>query len=383
MRPIYLDHHATTPVDPRVLASMLPYFTEKPGNAASSTHSFGWEASSAVEQGRAQIAGLIGAYPGDMVFTSGATESNNLALLGAADLHAVPGHIITMSTEHKAVLDPLAHLPRRGHTVTVLPPQPDGRLDVDLLRTAIRPETFLISVMFANNEIGVIQPVSEIGAICRERGVLFHCDAAQAAGKVAVDVQSCFIDLLSLSAHKMYGPKGVGALYVRRGVKLEEQIHGGGHEHGLRSGTLNVPGIVGFGAACSIAGQEMGGEGLRLAKLRDRLWARLQTAGGVRLNGSRDHRLPGNLNVSFAGVDGDALLTAIPEIAVSAASACSGASGSSYVVEALGVPVEFRNCIVRFGIGRGNTEEEIDYAAERLLATVAELRALSPVASLL
>jgi cysteine desulfurase len=381
MRPIYLDHHATTPVDPRVLEAMLPYFIDKPGNAASHSHSFGWEASSAVERARRQIAELAGAQPRDIVFTSGATESNNLALLGAARRPAA--HILTVATEHKAVLDTVRHLERSGLRVTILRPEPDGRLDLDRLRAAIHPETVLVSVMYANNETGAIQPVAEIGAICRERGVLFHCDAAQAFGKIPVNVETDAIDLLSVSAHKMYGPKGIGALYVRRGVKLAPQIYGGGHENGLRSGTLNVPGIVGFGEASALAAEEMERDAARIRGMRDRLWAQIQTAGGVRVNGGMEHRLPGNLNVSFAGVDGDALLTAIPEIAVSTASACTSGSDSSYVLEALGTPPEFRDCTVRFGIGRGNTEEEIDYAGGRVCAAVAELRAMSPVSEIL
>ncbi len=380
---IYLDHHATTPVDPRVLAAMLPYFTEKPGNAASGSHSFGWEASSAVERARTQIAHLAGAAPRDIVFTSGATESNNLALQGAAQtLRARGDHIVTMATEHKAVLDTVHHLERAGFRASILPPQPDGRLDLDRLRAAILPETILVSVMYANNEIGAIQPIPEIGAICRERGVLFHCDAAQAFGKIPIDVQSAAVDLLSVSAHKMYGPKGVGALYVRRGVSLAAQIHGGGHEGGLRSGTLNVPGIVGFGEACALAESEMATDASRIGRLRDRLLQQLRAADGgrgMRINGGMQHRLAGNLNVSFAGVDGDALLAAIPEIAVSAGSACSSGSDSSYVLEAIGTPPEFLPCAVRFGIGRGNTEAEIDAAAARVSAAVAGLRALSPV----
>ena len=383
MRPIYLDHHATTPVDPRVLEAMLPYFTAKPGNAASSSHSFGWEASSAVERARRQIAELAHAQPDEIVFTSGATESNNLALQGAALAAESAGgsgcHLITMATEHKAVLDTAHHLEHAGLRVTILPPEPDGRLHPDRLRAAFQPETILVSVMYANNEIGAIQPVAAVGSMCRERGVLFHCDAAQAFGKIPIDVGSDAIDLLSVSAHKMYGPKGVGALYVRRGVKLAPQIYGGGHENGLRSGTLNVPGIVGFGESCALAAEEMERDAARIRRLRDRLWSRIQAVGGVRVNGGMEHRLTGNLNISFTGVDGDALLTSIPEIAVSAASACTSGSDSSYVLEALGTPSEFRNCTVRFGIGRGNTAEEIDYAAGRICASVAELRALSPV----
>jgi cysteine desulfurase len=382
MRRIYLDHHATTPVEPRVLEAMLPYFTAKPGNAASRSHSFGWEASSAVERARLQIAELAGAKPRDIVFTSGATESNNLALLGSASAVNAAGrpvHIVTMATEHKAVLDTVRHLERTGLRVTILPPEPNGRLDPDRLRAAIQPETILVSVMYANNEIGAIQPVSAIGAICRERLVLFHCDAAQAFGKIRIDVETDAVDLLSVSAHKMYGPKGIGALWVRRGVKLAPQIWGGGHENGLRSGTLNVPGIVGFGEACALAAEEMDRDAARIRRLRDRLWSKIEAAGAVRVNGGMEHRLPGNLNVGFAGVDGDALLAAIPEIAVSAASACSSGSDSSYVLEALGTPPEYRDCTVRFGIGRGNTEEEIDYAAARVCAAVSELRSMSPI----
>ncbi len=387
MRRIYLDHHATTPVDPRVLDAMLPYFTDKPGNAASRSHSFGWEASSAVERARGQIARLAGAEPRDIVFTSGATESNNLALQGAAFAAGASGgtraHLVTVATEHKAVLDTIRHLEATGLRATILPPEPDGLLDLDRLRAAILPETILVSVMYANNEIGAIQPIAAIGAICRERRVLFHCDAAQAFGKIAVDVNADAIDLLSVSAHKMYGPKGIGALYVRRGVKLAPQIYGGGHESGLRSGTLNVPAIVGFGEACELAAEEMEQDALRIRGLRDRLYSLIQAAGGLRINGGMEHRLPGNLNVSFAGVDGDALLTAIPEIAVSAGSACTSGSDSSYVLEALGTPSEFRDCTVRFGIGRGNTAEEIDYAGARICAAVAELRAMSPVSAIL
>jgi len=380
---LYLDHHATTPVDPRVLAAMLPYFTQKPGNPASRSHSFGWEASSAVERARAQIARLAGAEPRGIVFTSGATESNNLALQGAAQaLRARGNHIVTQASEHKAVLDTVHHLERSGFRVTILAPEPDGRLDLARLRAAILPETILVSVMHANNEIGAIQPVAEIGAICRERGVLFHCDAAQAFGKIPVDVAASAIDLLSVSAHKMYGPKGAGALYIRRGVSLAAQIHGGGHEGGMRSGTLNVPGIVGFGEACALAESEMAEEAVRIRGLRNRLLQHLQSSAagrGMRINGGMEHRLPGNLNVSFTGVDGDALLAAIPEIAVSAGSACSSGADSSYVLEAIATPPEFLQCAVRFGIGRSNTEAEIDRAAARVSTAVAELRALSPV----
>jgi cysteine desulfurase len=383
MAAIYLDHHATTPVDPRVLEAMLPYFTAKPGNAASRSHSFGWEADRAVERARQQIAALAGATPRELVFTSGATESINLALKGAAEAYRSKGaHLVTMATEHKAVLDTVHHLKRAGFAITILPPEPDGLLDLARLRAAIRPETILVSVMHANNEIGTIQPVREIGAICHQAGVLFHCDAAQSFGKITVDVEASHIDLLSVSSHKIYGPKGVGALYVRRRnprVELTAQTHGGGHESGLRSGTLNVPGIVGFGEACAIAAQEMSQESLRIAALRDSLLHQLQAAGPVHINGSMSHRLPGNLNVSFEGVDGDALLTTIPDIAVSAGSACGSAYDSSYVLEVLGLPPSLLQCPVRFGIGRSNTQAEIDRAASRVSAAVRELRTLSPV----
>ena len=393
MAAIYLDHHATTPVDPRVLEAMLPYFTAKPGNPASRSHSFGWEADRAVARARQRIAALAGATEREIVFTSGATESNNLALKGAAEAYRGKGnHLVTVATEHKAVLDTVHHLERAGFRVTVLPPEPDGLLDLDRLRAAVLPETILVSVMYANNEIGTIQPVREIGEICRQSGVLFHCDAAQAFGKIPVDVEAAHIDLLSVSAHKMYGPKGAGALYVRRRnprVELMTQIHGGGHESGLRSGTLNVPGIVGFGEACAIAAQEMAEEAVRIAALRDSLLQQLETSlesrgplhvnATMHINGTMAHRLPGNLNVSFAGVDGDALLTSIPQIAVSAGSACGSGSDSSYVLEALGLPPALLQCPVRFGIGRSNTQAEIDYAASRVAAAVRELRTLSPV----
>jgi cysteine desulfurase len=383
MAAIYLDHHATTPVEPRVLDAMLPFFTAKPGNPASRSHSFGWEADLAVERARQRIASLAGAEAREIVFTSGATESNNLALKGAAEAYRAKGnHLVTVSTEHKAVLDTVHHLEHAAFRITVLAPEPDGLLNLDRLRDAIAPETILVSVMYANNEIGTIQPIREIGEICRENGVLFHCDAAQAFGKIAVDVEADHIDLLSVSAHKMYGPKGVGALYVRRRnprVQLAEQIHGGGHESGLRSGTLNVPGIVGFGEACAMAAEDMAAEAVRVGALRDSLLHQLEAAAGAfHINGTMSHRLPGNLNISFEGVDGDALLTSIPEIAVSAGSACSG-SDSSYVLEALGLPPALLQCSVRFGIGRSNTQAEIDYAASKVAAAVQELRALSPV----
>jgi cysteine desulfurase len=381
--PVYLDHHATTPVDPRVLNAMLPFFGLNFGNAASRAHSFGWAAEKAVEHARKRIAHLAGAQPREMVFTSGATESNNLAIKGAAEANPARNHFITVATEHRAVLDPLRHLERQGSRVTVLAPRSDGLLDPDELRRAILPETLLVSVMHANNEIGVLQPVAEIGAICRERGVLFHCDAAQSFGKVPIDVNALHIDLMSASAHKLYGPKGVGFLYVRRGAprfQLAAQMDGGGHENGLRSGTLNVPAIVGFGEACAVCSREMPEESARLAALRDQLLARL-TAGldGVTVNGSLAQRLPGNLNLSFAGVDAESLLMALPDIALSTGSACtSGTPEPSHVLRALGVRDELAHSSVRIGLGRFNTEEELDHAAHRLIESVKKLRTLSP-----
>ena len=381
--PVYLDHHATTPVDPRVLNAMLPFFGLNFGNAASRAHSFGWAAEKAVEHARKRVAHLAGAQPREIVFTSGATESNNLALKGAAEANPARNHFITVATEHRAVLDPLRHLERQGSRVTVLAPRPDGLLDLDQLRRAILPETLLVSVMYANNEIGVVQPVAEIGAICRERGVLFHCDAAQAFGKLPIDVNALHIDLMSASAHKIYGPKGIGFLYVRRSAprfQLAAQMDGGGHEYGLRSGTLNVPAIVGFGEACAICAREMPEEAARLAAWRDRLLERLTAAlDGVAVNGSLAHRLPGNLNLSFAGVDAETLLMALPDIALSTGSACtSGTPEPSHVLRALGVSDELAHSSIRIGLGRTNTEEELDHAAHRLIESVKKLRTLSP-----
>jgi cysteine desulfurase len=381
--PVYLDHHATTPVDPRVLNAMLPFFGLNFGNAASRAHSFGWAAEKAVEHARKRVAHLAGAQPREIVFTSGATESNNLAIKGAAEAHPARSHFITVATEHRAVLDPLRHLERQGSRVTVLAPRPDGLLDLDQLRRAILPETLLVSVMYANNEIGVLQPVAEIGAICRERGVLFHCDAAQAFGKVPIDVNALHIDLMSASAHKLYGPKGIGFLFMRRSAprfQLAAQMDGGGHENGLRSGTLNVPAIVGFGEACAVCSREMPEEAARLAAWRDRLLERLTAAlDGVAVNGSLAHRLPGNLNLSFAGVDAETLLMALPDIALSTGSACtSGTPEPSHVLRALGVSDELAHSSIRIGLGRTNTEEELDYAAHRLIESVKKLRTLSP-----
>jgi cysteine desulfurase len=384
--PIYLDHHATTPVDPRVLEAMLPYFGERFGNAASRSHRFGWEAEKAVDLARRRIAELAGATTREIVFTSGATESVNLALKGAMEAYRRRGnHLIAMATEHKAVLDTARHLERSGFVLTVLPCGPDGLLDLDCLERAIRPETVLVSVMHANNEIGVIQPVAAVGALCRRHGVLFHCDAAQSLGKVPVNVAADKIDLLSVSAHKIYGPKGVGALYVRRqggGVALEPQMDGGGHESGFRSGTLNVPAIVGFGEACSIAAGEMAGEAGRLGQLRRRLLERVQSGiDRIGVNGSMEHRLAGNLNLRFGGIDAEALLMSLPEIALSTGSACSSASVEpSHVLRALGLSEAEARASVRFGLGRFNTEEEIEYAAGRIVEAVRMLRGLSPAA---
>ncbi|HYW46871.1 MAG TPA: IscS subfamily cysteine desulfurase [Bryobacteraceae bacterium] len=385
-KPIYLDHHATTPLDPRVLEAMLPYFGPRFGNAASRSHAFGWEAEKAVEFARKRVAELAGAVPREIVFTSGATESNNLAIKGVAESYRGKGsHIVTMTTEHKAVLDPVRRLEKSGSSVTLLAPLRDGLLDLDQLRAAIRPDTVLVSVMHANNEIGVLQPVREIAAICRERGVLFHSDAAQAFGKVPIDATGDHIGLMSLSAHKMYGPKGIGALYVRRRdprVQPAPQMDGGGHEFGLRSGTLNVPAIVGFGEACAICSREMQAESDRLRALRDRLEALLEAGlSDVHVNGSMEHRLPGNLNMSFAGVDGEALLMSLPDVALSTGSACTSATVEpSHVLRALGVPAGLAHSSLRFGLGRFNTEEEIDSVARRVVESVNKLRALSPLA---
>ncbi len=383
--PIYLDNHATTPVDPRVVEAMLPYFTEKFGNAASRNHSFGWAAEEAVENGRAQVARLINATPKEIIFTSGATESNNLAIKGVAEMYREKGnHIITQVTEHKAVLDTCKRLEKYGFEVTYLPVAKDGRIDLDDLRRAITPKTILISIMYANNEIGVIQPIEEIGKIAKEKGVFFHTDAVQAAGKVPVDVQKENIDLLSISAHKVYGPKGVGALYVRRRnprVQLASIIDGGGHERGMRSGTLNVPGIVGLGKAVELAQNEMPEESARLRGLRDYLkeglFAKLDE---LYINGSMTHRLPHNLNVSFAYVEGESMLMGINDVAVSSGSACTSATlEPSYVLKALGVGEDLAHTSIRFGIGRFNTKEEVDYVIKRVTDVVSRLRELSPL----
>jgi cysteine desulfurase len=383
--PIYLDNQATTRIDPRVLDAMMPWLTDAYGNAASRSHGFGWAAEQAVETARAQVAKLIGASAKEIVFTSGATESNNLAIKGAVEASGKQlAGIVTQATEHKAVLDPCAWLGKQACRVTVLPVLTDGRVDLDELQRVLDDEKpLLVSIMFANNEIGTIQPVSEIGRMCRERGVLFHTDAAQAAGKLPIDVNRGNIDLLSISGHKIYGPKGIGALYVRRRnpqAKIAEQMHGGGHERSMRSGTLNVPGIVGLGAACALAAEEMEAEATRLAALRDRLEARLEAGlEHVRVNGSQDHRLPGNLNMTFQHVDSESLMMGLNDIAVSSGSACTSAAiEPSHVLRAVGLDEQAAHSSIRFGIGRFNTEEEIDFVAERVIDVVGKLRELSP-----
>jgi cysteine desulfurase len=379
--PVYFDYQATTPVDERVLEAMLPYFARNFGNAASRSHGFGWAAEKAVERARKRIADLAGAAPREIVFTSGATESNNLALKGSLEAHRSHGnHIVTVATEHRAVLDPVRHLERMGAEATILAPRPDGIVNLDELSRAIRPETVLVSIMHANNEIGTIQPVREIGAICRARRVLFHTDAAQSFGKLPIHVAEANIDLMSITAHKIYGPKGIGALYVRRGVTLAPQMDGGGHEWGLRSGTLNVPGIVGFGEAAAICATEMEEEAERALRLRDRLQSQMEAAlNGTRINGSVEHRLPGNLNIAFDGVAADALLTILPEIALSTGSACSSASPEpSHVLRAIGLSEREARSSVRFGLGRFTTEEEVDTVARRVSEAVRELRQSAP-----
>lgn len=379
--PIYLDNHATTPVDPQVLEAMLPYLTGKFGNAASHSHAFGWEAESAVAVARRQVASLIGASDKDIIFTSGATESDNLALQGVAEACREKGnHIITAVTEHKAVLDTCRHLEKQGCRITWLPVRPDGLIDLAQLQAAFTPQTILVSIMAANNETGVLQPIEEIGRICRERGVLFHSDAVQALGRMPFDVQKLAVDLASLTAHKCYGPKGIGALYVRNGVKLAPLIHGGGHERGMRSGTLNVPGIVGFGRACEISQAILPEESCRIAGLRNRLRDRLLTAlDDVTMNGSIEQRLPGNLNISFLRVDGEALMTAMKDIAVSSGAAChSDKIEPSHVLKAIGLTDEAAGSAIRFGIGRFNSESEIDYVAATVIHAVRSLRELLP-----
>ena len=383
--PIYMDYHATTPVDPRVVDAMLPYFSGRFGNAASRNHAFGWEAEDAVEAARRQVADLVGANAKEIIFTSGATESNNLAIKGVAEMYREKGnHVITCVTEHKAVIDTCKKLEKQGGRVTYLPVQKDGRIDLDDLRAAITDKTILITIMTANNEIGVLQPVAEIGAIAKEKGILFHTDAVQAVGKVPFNVNEAKVDLVSMSAHKVYGPKGVGALYVRRRnprVLLAEQISGGGHERGMRSGTLNVPGIVGLGQAAAIAQAEMATEGERLRTLRDRLNKKLHAnLDELYINGSMEHRLPHNLNVSFAYVEGESLLMGINDVAVSSGSACTSASlEPSYVLKALGAGDDLAHSSIRFGLGRWTTEEEVDYVVDKLTTVVRRLREMSPL----
>jgi cysteine desulfurase len=382
--PIYMDHHATTPVAPEVFEAMRPFFLETFGNAASRTHAFGWAAEAAVEAARAQIAGLIGCKPVEIAFTSGATEADNLALKGVASAYRERGtHLITAQIEHHAVLDSCKRLEKEGFQVTYLPVDRTGLVDPDDVAKALSPKTILVSVMLANNEVGTIQPLAEIGRICKERGILLHSDAVQAIGKIPVNVDVLGVDLMSLTAHKLYGPKGVRTLYVRMGkprVKLVPQMDGGGHEKGRRSGTLNVPGIVGFGKACELAGQLMADESARLTALRERLWAGITTRlDHVHLNGHPTRRLPGNLNASFGFVDGESLLMSLKEVAVSSGAACTSATMQpSHVLRAMGLNEDLANSSIRFGLGRGNTEEEVDYVGDRVIEQVTRLRAMHP-----
>jgi cysteine desulfurase len=384
--PIYMDNHATTPVDPRVLAAMLPYFTETFGNAASRTHAYGWSAEAAVDDSRDTVAQLIGAESGkEIVFTSGATESDNLAIKGVAEYYKAKGnHIITTTIEHKAVLDSCKRLEKDGFTVTYVNVGPDGLVDPKAIEAAITDKTILVSVMLANNEVGTIQPIAEIGKITRARGIIFHTDAVQGLGKTPFDVRAMNVDLASLTAHKIYGPKGVGALYVRRSkprVRLSAQMDGGGHERGNRSGTLNVPGIVGFAKACKILIEEGVAEAEKIRALRDRLHKKItDELDAVVLNGSADHRLPGNLNISFSFVEGEGLMMAIKDVAVSSGSACTSASlEPSYVLRSMGLEEDMAHSSIRFGLGRFNTEEEVDYVAQLVIAKVKRLRDMSPL----
>ncbi|MEH2436819.1 MAG: IscS subfamily cysteine desulfurase [Nostoc sp.] len=383
IRPIYLDCHATTAVDERVLAAMLPYFTEKFGNPSSIGHVYGWETEAAVKQTREILAGAINATPEEIVFTSGATEGNNLAIKGVAEAYFKKGqHIITVATEHNAVIDPCNYLKSLGFEITILPVQQNGLIDLTELKKAVRPETILVSIMAANNEIGVLQPLAEIGEMCHEQNIIFHTDAAQAIGKIPLDVQAMKIDLMSLTAHKVYGPKGIGALYVRRRnprVQLAPQQHGGGHERGMRSGTLYTPQIVGFGKAVEIALAEQATENQRLTQLRQSLWSQLSQLEGIHVNGHPQQRLAGNLNISVEGVDGAALLLGLqPVMAISSGSACSSASTvPSHVLTALGNSQQLAYASVRFGIGRFNTQEEIDIVAKHAIATIQSLRKTS------
>lgn len=382
--PIYLDNNATTQVDPRVFETMTPYFLENFGNAASKSHAFGWAAEEAVDYAREQVAKIIGANSKEIIFTSGATESNNLAIKGVFEMYAAKGnHIITVITEHKAVLDTCKHLEKLGAEITYLSVAENGLIDMAQLEQAIRPTTILVSVMYGNNELGVLQPVREIGALCKKHGVLFHTDATQAVGKIPVDVIADNIDLLSFTAHKMYGPKGIGALYVRRKnprVKVTAQMDGGGHERGMRSGTLNVPGIIGFGKACEIAIQEMESEAVRLSAMRDRLEAALLQLEESYVNGSREHRLPHTTNISFKYVEGEGLMMGIKDIACSSGSACTSASlEPSYVLKSLGLDDELAHSSIRFGLGRFTKDEEIDFAIDLVTKAVNKLRDMSPL----
>jgi cysteine desulfurase len=382
-RPVYLDYAATTPVDPRVVAKMIPYLSERFGNPASRSHAYGWAAEEAVELAREQVALLIGADPREIVWTSGATESNNLAIKGAAQFHKTKGkHLITVATEHKAVLDTMRELEREGWDITVLPVMENGLVDIEQFKAALRPDTVLASVMFVNNETGVIQDVKALGTICRSKGVIFHVDGAQATGKVHIDLSELPIDLMSMSAHKSYGPKGIGALYVRRKprIRIEAQMHGGGHERGMRSGTLPTHQIVGMGEAFHIAAKEMGAELERVRSLRDRLWSGLSQLDHVHLNGDLDSRTPNHLNVSFNYVEGESLLMGMKDIAVSSGSACTSASlEPSYVLRAMGRSDELAHSSVRFTIGRYTTQQEIDFVIARVSDVVSKLREMSPL----
>jgi cysteine desulfurase len=381
--PIYLDYSATTPVDPRVAGKMIPYLTEFFGNPASRSHAFGWKAEEAVEEARGHVAALIGADPKEIVWTSGATEGNNLAIKGAANFYKTKGkHLITQKTEHKAVLDTFRELERQGFEATYLEVQQNGLIDVEQFKAAIRPDTILASIMMVNNEIGVIQPVQEIAEICRSKGIIFHCDAVQGAGRVEIDMQKFKADLLTITAHKIYGPKGIGALYIRRKprVRIEAQIHGGGHERGFRSGTLPTHQIVGFGEAARLAKLEMAEENRRIGALRDRLWDRVKDMEEVYVNGDLERRIPHNLNVSFNFVEGESLIMAVKDIAVSSGSACTSASlEPSYVLRALGRSDELAHSSVRLTLGRFTTQEEVDFAADLLRRKVEKLRELSPL----
>jgi cysteine desulfurase len=381
--PIYMDYSATTPIDPRVADAMIPYLREQFGNPASRSHMYGWTAEKAVEHAREQVAALVHADPREIIWTSGATESNNLALKGAAQFYKTKGkHIITVKTEHKAVLDTVRELERQGFEATYLQPLPNGLITIEQLEEAIRPDTILVSVMLVNNEIGVIQPIDEIGELCRKKGIIFHCDAAQATGKMRIDLEKTKVDLMTFTAHKTYGPKGIGALYVRRKprVRIEAQMHGGGHERGLRSGTLPTHQIVGMGEAFRIAREEMESELVRITALRDRLARGLQAMEEVYINGDMAHRVPHNLNVSFNYVEGESLIMAIKGLAVSSGSACTSASlEPSYVLRALGRSDELAHSSIRFTFGRFTTEEEIDFTVNLIKEKVAKLRELSPL----